>query len=57
MSNEYKEWYTDRKEEAWNDLTKIAEIFESSGEDIKYQGYFYDKYEEIKEILIHGDWI
>ena len=57
MSNAYEDWYTDRKEEAWTDLNRIAEIFENTNEDVKYQGYYYDKYEEIKKILESGGWI
>lgn len=57
MSNAYEDWYTDRKEEAWTDLNRIAEIFEDTNEDVKYQGYYYDKYEEIKKILESGGWI
>ena len=28
MSNEYKEWKKERSLEAWDDIHKIAEIFE-----------------------------
>lgn len=57
MSNEWRDWLEDRKIEAWTDLGKIAEIIEKGEDDIKYQGYFYDKYEEIKKILEEGGWI
>lgn len=57
MSNAYEDWYTDRKEEAWTDLNRIVEIFEDTDEDVKYQGYYYDKCEEIKKILESGGWI
>lgn len=56
MSSAYEDWYTDRKEEAWTDLNRIAEIFEDIN-DVKYQGYYYDKYEEIKKILESGGWV
>lgn len=51
MSNEYKEWEKDRKEEAWIAINKISEIFENAGEETFYQGYFRDKWYEIKNIL------
>ena len=58
MSNEYKEWEADRKEEAWCDLNKIAEIYEKMQKDkIIYPGVYYDLYENVREILRQGGWI
>ena len=58
MSNEYKEWEADRKEEAWRDLNKIAEIYEKMRRDkVVYPGVYYDLYENVREILRQGGWI
>ena len=52
MSNSFK----NRKEEAWEDLAKIASIIEEQKDSIIYQGFFYKQYERIKEILQEGEW-
>lgn len=57
MSRIDKEWAEDRKEEAWNDINKIADLFESCKDDTYYNGYFYDKWSAIKEILEESGWI
>lgn len=58
MSNEYKEWEADRKEEAWRDLNKIAEIYEKMQKDkVVYPVVYYDLYENVREILRQGGWI
>lgn len=56
MSNEYRDWFDDRAHEAWEDLTKIAEIVErwqeaGSGDGI-VDGWF-----DIKNILEEGGWL
>lgn len=51
MSNEYKEWEEDRKDEAWNTLHKIIEIVENP---------YYDEIDrdlEIYKILEEGGWL
>lgn len=51
MSNEYKDWYTDRKEEAWEDIIKIADLFDTDDIDD------FDRFDNIKHILEEGGWI
>ena len=51
MSNEYKDWFDDRAHEAWEDLTKIAELWE---EWEKASNSSFDFYYEV-EILDLGE--
>ena len=55
MSNEYKEWKKERSLEAWDDINKIAEIFENEHYD-----YPEDRIKtimDIEEILKNGGWL
>ena len=52
MSNEYKEWEKERALEAWDDIHKIAEIFENECYD-----YPEDRIMDIEEILKNGGWL
>lgn len=54
MSNEYKDWFDDRAHEAWEDLTKIAELWE---EWEKARNSSFDFYWKIKKVLEEGGWI
>lgn len=51
MSNEYKEWENECKEQAWIDIGRIADIIES--EELND----FDKYEGIIYILEENGWI
>ena len=55
MSNEYKEWKKERSLEAWDDIHKIAEIFEN-----EYYNCPEDRIKtimDIEEILKNGGWL
>ena len=51
MSNEYRVWLEDRKEEAWETIIKIAELFDNDEIDD------FDRFDKIKEMLERGNWI
>lgn len=57
MSNAYEDWHINRKEKAWTDLNRIAEIFEdwknkgSSSSDILYA------FLDIAKVIEEGGWL
>ena len=57
MSNPYKEWEEDRKEEAYEDIIIIAEIIENWREKDSDSGYMCDSFFNIIDILDKGGWI
>lgn len=57
MSNPYKEWEEDRKEEAYGDIIIIAEIVEHWREKGSDFGYICDSFFNIIDILDKGGWI
>ena len=57
MSNPYKEWEEDRKEEAYEDIIVIAEIIENWREKGSDSGYMCDTFFNIINILDKGGWI
>ena len=38
-------------------IEKIVDIFEKSKDEVHYNGYFCEKWYEIKEILEKGGWL
>jgi len=57
MSNEYKEWEKDRKEQAWEDILAIAEIVECDFQATACEETKIHSFEMIKDILVKGGWI
>lgn len=57
MSNEYKEWERDRKEQAWEDILAIAEIVECDFQATACEETKIHSFEMIKDILVKGGWI
>ena len=55
MSNEYKEWKKERSLEAWDDIHKIAEIFENEHYDCPENRA--TTIIDIEEILKNGGWL
>lgn len=58
MSNEYKDWQKDRREEAWEDMGKIAELiryWQLQSVDIETAVEFSKV--DIARILEKGGWI
>ena len=45
MSNEYKDWFDERANEAWDCVSQIAEIYDD------YHEYSEEVYEKIGQIL------
>lgn len=56
MSNEYKEWFEDCKEQAWEDIGKIADIVEE-WEQFKDGGQAYEYFSKIRDILKESRWL
>lgn len=52
MSNEYREWEEDRKIEAWNDICKIADLWEEWDNNSSFDFYW-----KIKRVLEEGGWL
>lgn len=50
MSNEYKEWELDRKDDAWNTIITIVDIIEKGNNDTLI-------IRKIKEVLKEDGWI
>ena len=57
MSNPYKEWEEDRREEAYGDIIIIAEIIEDWREKGSDSSYICDSFFNIIDILDKGGWI
>ena len=57
MSNPYKEWIEDRQEDAFEDISKIAVLYDK----LKERGYTEEDIDatfyEVMEILEKGDWV
>lgn len=51
MSNPYKEWLEDRKDQAWEDIGKIAEFLSYDDKDE------IDKLEYVYKVLNEGGWL
>lgn len=56
MSNEYKDWFDDRAYEAWDDITKIAELIEE-WEEFKDGSQSYEYFSKIRDVMKKGGWI
>ena len=56
MSNPYKEWIEDRQEDAFEDISKIAVLYDK-WKDEPNASDIINIFFEVKEILEKGDWI
>ena len=56
MSNPYKEWIEDRQEDAFEDISKIAILYDKWKEEPNASDII-NIFFEVKEILEKGDWI
>lgn len=55
MSNEYKDWAEDCKEQAWEDIGKIADLIEE-WDEFKDGGQAYDYFHKIYDIIKESGW-
>lgn len=57
MNNMYREWKKERGEEAWNSITKIAELYEKWRNNGSCSSDIYDVFEQSLDILEEDGWI